>query len=681
MNAPRVTLDFESRSACSLRKCGAWRYSIDKTTEVLCLGYRLPYWDEGRVELWHPAFSHLNIPESNDSEALYELLEWISDGGLVEAHNAWFERSLWVNIMAPHYGFPGIGPSQWRDSAAKAAAHALPRSLEDAIAALGLDVHKDMAGHKLMMKLSKPRKPRKAEREAGITTRLWWENLKLFEELWAYCRQDVLAEASLSAALPDLNEQESALYVLDQQINERGFQLDQEAVETALRLIHQETTHLNQELKTLTKGKVHKATQRAQMLRWFESEGLVLEDTQAATIDATLSLGHDTLEPMARRGLAILRTLGKSSTAKYEKMQDWMAPDGRIRGSLIYHGATTGRWTGAGVQPHNFVRGHVKDTGQLWGLLKTLLTTGDRRDVEQRYGRNIMEALSEGLRGAIVAGPSTQLYVADYSAIEARVVMWLAGQESALEIFRKGDDIYLDMATTIYHYPCNKDDHPKERQLGKATILGCGFQMGASRFVDTAALYGITIDEDFSKGVVDAYRAKYPKVKALWYDMEQAAVDALHRDNEGIPVECGKVEWLLDGRFLYCILPSGRRLAYPSPQLSPRKTPWGETRMQLSYMGVDAHTRQWKRAVTYGGMLVENVTQAVARDVLAEALTRLEATGRYHPVLSVHDEIISESSSKQSSVAVYEAIVTKNPGWANGLPIACEGWRGTRYRK
>src|ERR1035437_4448979 len=243
MNAPRATIDFESRSSISLRKHGAWRYSIDPSTEVLCLGYRLPSWEEGRVELWHPAFPSLGIPESNDSEALYELLEWISTGALVEAHNAWFERSLWRNIMEPRFAFPPIMDKHWRDSAAKAAAHALPRSLEEAIEALGLEEHKHATGHKLMLKVSKPRKPRKAEREAGITTRLWWENLKLFEELWAYCRQDVLAEASLSAALPDLNEQESALYVLDQQINERGFQLDQEAVETALRLIHQETTH------------------------------------------------------------------------------------------------------------------------------------------------------------------------------------------------------------------------------------------------------------------------------------------------------------------------------------------------------------------------------------------------------------------------------------------------------
>src|ERR1035437_2829413 len=634
----------------------------------------MPSWPEGRVELWHPAFPHLNIPESDDSEALYELLEWISDGGLVEAHNAWFERSLWTNILVPKYGFCSIGNLEWRDSAAKAAAHALPRSLEDAVEALGLDEHKDVAGHKLMLKMSKPRKSRKAERalweKTGVPPPLllWHESTELLSKLFAYCRQDVVVEAMLSAALPDLNVQESALYVLDQQINERGFQLDQEAVNTALALIASESQRLNTELCSLTQGKVKKATQRAQMLRWFEGKGLDLDDTQAATI--TEVLGSVNLSQNARRGLEILSTLGKSSTAKYEKMKDWMAPDGRVRGGLIYHGATTGRWSGSGVQPHNFPRGTIKNQEALWRHLKE----------HAPIKLDIMTALSHGLRGAIIAGPGQRLFVADYSAIEARVVMWLAGQEDALDIFRRGEDIYLDMASTIYDKMCSKED-TQERQLGKATILGCGFQMGASRFVDTAALYGITIDEDFSKRVVDAYRMKYPRVKTLWYDMEQAAVDALHRDNADESIPCGQVTWRLDGRFLYCQLPSGRQLASPNPRLTPRQTPWGETRMQLSFMGVDSHTHQWTRQVTYGGMLVENVTQAVARDVLAEALTRLDATGTYHPVLSVHDEILSEASLDEGSVAEYEALVTESPVWGDGLPLAAEAWTGMRYRK
>src|ERR1035437_9186844 len=277
-NVPCLVADFETRSAISLRKSGAWRYSIDETTEILCLGFRLPSWEEGQTALWHPEFSCLGISEAECPELL-ELVEWITEGGLVSCHNAFFERSIWTNILTPRYSFPLPQPAQWRDSAAKAAAHALPRSLADAIDALGLDEHKDLAGRKTMLKLAKPRKPRKKEREAGVTGLLWWESPELFEQLWAYCRQDVVAEAALSVALPDLNDQESALYVLDQQINERGFQLDQEAVSTALTLISLETKKLNDELKTLTQGKVAKATQRAQMLKWFEGEGLDLEDT------------------------------------------------------------------------------------------------------------------------------------------------------------------------------------------------------------------------------------------------------------------------------------------------------------------------------------------------------------------------------------------------------------------
>src|ERR1035437_9559390 len=362
MNAPTAVCDFESRSACSLKRCGAWKYSCDSTTEILCMGYRLPWWDEGRVELWHPAFPQLGISESDDSEALSELVDWIVEGGLVTCHSCFFERSLWTNILTPRYSFPLPQPAQWRDSAAKAAAHALPRSLADAIDALGLDEHKDLAGRKTMLKLAKPRKPRKKEREAGVTGLLWWESPELFEQLYDYCRQDVLAEAALSAALPDLNAQESTLYVLDQQINERGFQLDQEAVATALTLIEQETCRLNGELKILTGGRVAKATQRAQMLRWFEGEGLILEDTQAATIAETLSSLRATDDStVSYRALEIVGLLGKSSTAKYEAMPNWMAPDGRVRGGLIYNGATTGRWVGTGVQVHNLPRGTIKN--------------------------------------------------------------------------------------------------------------------------------------------------------------------------------------------------------------------------------------------------------------------------------------------------------------------------------
>lgn len=681
MNTPKATIDFETRSACDLRACGAWKYSIDPTTEILCLGYHLPHWSNKKVALWHPPFLHLGIVESQDGNTLLELIEWIKIGGLVEAHNAWFERSIWTNILVPRHGFPVIQPFQWRCSAAKAAAHALPRHLADAGEALNLPIQKSESGHKLMMKVSKPRKARKKEREAGVRGLLWWESKEFFQELWDYCKQDVLAEHTLSTALPDLNPYESQIYILDQCINERGFQLDMQAVRVALQRIRSETHRLNQKLAKLTQGAVKRATQRAKLLRWLnEVENVGIWDTKAETIAAfTSDKCRTPLSDRARHALRIIRLLGKSSTAKYIAMRNQAAPDGKVRGGLIYHGASTGRWTGAGVQPHNFPRGAVKDIETLWADLKayrTLYVSAKAR--EENKPLEVMEGLSQGLRGAIVPSPGYQLFVADYAAIEARVVMWLAGEVEALDMFRKGVDIYLDMASAIYDKPCNKEEHPQERQLGKATILGCGFQMGASRFVDTAALYGVTIDEEFAETVVALYRSKYARVKQTWYDYEDAALRAVQTKR---PVVSGKVRWLVEGRFLYAELPSKRRLAYPDPEIHERQMPWGSTKNCLTFMGIDSYTHKWRRQVTYGGSLVENVTQAVARDIMAEAIVRYEESGIYRVVLSVHDEILAEALEGQGSIQEFESLLTTPPMWAKGCPIAAEGWVGKRYRK
>jgi DNA polymerase len=306
----------------------------------------------------------------------------------------------------------------------------------------------------------------------------------------------------------------------------------------------------------------------------------------------------------------------------------------------------------------------------LWADLKT----GDVALIASKYG-SVMGALSHALRGAIIADPGKQLFVSDFSAIEARVVMWLANQTDALNIFRQGKDIYLDMAATIYRRVCTKKD-VKERQLSKAVVLACGFGMGASKFVNTAATYGITIDEDFSQQVVNAYRAKYARVKAMWYAQEDAAIRCV---KIGHSVQCDKIGWLYEGRFLYAVLPSGRRLSYPDPEIHVRQTPWGEPKPSLTFMGVDAHTRQWKRQHTYGGSIVENQCQAVARDLLAEAIVRCE-NGGFPVVMTCHDEIVSEGSMA-GDLQEFEALVTECPQWATGLPIAAESFKAFRYRK
>ena len=682
MNAPTACVDFETRSACSIRACGAWRYSVDSTTEILCLAYSLPFWDGGRTELWHPAFLHLGIQESPIPA---DLFEWITDGGLVCAHNVQFEEYIWSNIATPRFSWPVVPMSSWRCSAAKAAAHALPRALEDACTALKLSVSKDVVGHKAMVKASKPRKSRKAERElwakTGQTppTPLWHESRELFETIWAYCRQDVLAECALSDALPDLSPHETDVFLMDLAVNLRGFQLDPWAVAQALTLIEEETAILNSELAVITNGVVKKATQRAQMITWFNSQGVVMENTQKATLDAMMEFGDvgpgvEMTVPV-QRALEIVRALGRSSTAKYQKMSDWADPrDWRVRGSILYHGASTGRFSGRGVQPHNFPRGSVKDMEKLWKTLQD----AQRPTIEAEYG-SVMAACADGLRGAIVACPRHVLYVADYAAIEARVVLWLADDQAGLDLFRSGADIYCSMADSIYGYSVNKATHPTERGVGKVAILGLGFQMGAPRFqAAVLTMAGIIIDDELAQATVNAYRERFWRVKALWADTQEAAMTAVSSKR---PERCGYTTWVREGIFLYCVLPSGRRLAYAFPQIKATVTSWGETRPALTFMGVDPLTRQWKRQSTYGGSLVENVTQSVARDLMAEGMMRIEASADYELVLSVHDETVAESVQGTGSVQEYERLLTELPDWAAGCPIAAEGFTTFRYKK
>ncbi len=290
---------------------------------------------------------------------------------------------------------------------------------------------------------------------------------------------------------------------------------------------------------------------------------------------------------------------------------------------------------------------------------------------------SLMDVLSHALRGAIVASPGKALYVADYASIEARVVMWLAGEEYGLELFRTGADIYLDMAADIYGRVCTKAD-TKERGMGKIAILGLGYQMGWLKFQAQCAAAGQDIDDDFAQQVVTAYREKYATIKQLWYDQEDAAIAAVRRP--GRRIQAGLVYWVVEGRFLYCGLPSGRRLAYPDPAIKSRTTPWGAEKPSLTYKGVSGFSHQWQTQTAYGGMLVENITQAVARDIMAEAMTRCEKDGHFKPVLTVHDEIVAEGKPGQS-VQEFGRLVATNPDWSIGLPIATEEWSGSRYHK
>ena len=396
----------------------------------------------------------------------------------------------------------------------------------------------------------------------------------------------------------------------------------------------------------------------------------------------TTSLSSDDRERYQRilRALEIVKSVGRSSTAKYETMQDWVCPDNRVHGGLLYHGASTGRWTGAGVQPHNFVRGSVQDMETAWTIIKTRDRDRICRDVLNAKGEpigTVMDVLAHVIRGAIVPTKGKQLFVGDYASIEARVLLWLADDQKALDVFRNHEDIYCYMATDIYGYPCNKKDHPNERQLGKTAVLGLGYQMGANKFMDTAALQGIVLTQEFAQEVVDTYRRKFWRVKNLWSQQETCAIDAV-LDPE-IEKSCGPVTWFTEGRFLYCRLPSGRCLAYADPEVRQRPTPWGAMKDSLTFMGINGFNRQWQRQTTYGGSLVENCVQAISRDCMAEAMWRCEQSRVYAPVLSVHDEIVAEA--EEGSTEEFTALMSQRPLWAEDCPIEVEVFVCNRYKK
>lgn len=717
LSADIVTMDFETRSACDLKKTGPWVYAQHPTTQIMCLAYRI---NKEKPRLWHMAHPKLGIAESLPPKKLFAA---IKTGALVECHNAFFERSIWVNICVKKMGWPKIDHDQWRCTAALAASRSLPRALEKAVKVMHLPIEKDMEGNRLMMKMSKPRKRTAKEikqlKALGMDweSLSWHENVKDCRRLWNYCVKDVLAECALSDRLGHLNKRELKIWKLDQAINERGIYCDREMAKSALVLAGKTAALLNKELEEITD--IPKASRRAQIKQWLsEKEGIDLPDTKGETLDLYLKDPEisKTISKRAKRVIKIVRSVNRTSTAKYQAMILRMSNDNRIRDTVMYFGAHSGRWSGKGVQPHNFPRGNIKNMEEACALI--LEEEPNSAYIQCIYG-DVMEHLSFSLRGALTAAPGYELYTADFAAIEARVVFWLARAHSALRIFERGDDIYCDFAKTIYRRTIDKEKDPNERQMGKQSILGLGFGMGFCKFLITLRKYNISftraevekIVPDYHKikawvlkegkaqvskakdlnltsdlpelvlckYVVDVYRKTYVEIPSLWKAQESAAIAAVL--SPGRRVSCGLVSWWVEDDFLICKLPSGRYLYYRQPRVSIQKNQWGGEKQTLSYMGVDSDTKKWGRVFTYGGKLVENIVQGIARDLMAWAMLRIDRTGVYKLVLTVHDELIAEAKKGLGNIAEYARIIKKVPKWAKGCPIDCDAKVMHRYKK
>lgn len=701
-----VDIDFETISDIDIKKHGAWIYSRSPNTHILCLCYSI---NHGDVQIYIQGIT----------EEPLDLFEAIRANYTVVAHNAGFERSIWRNICVERLKWPSIKPTQWKCSAAKAAAFALPRPLGKVGKALNLPVIKDEEGSRTMLKLSKYRKPTKHN------TSILHSNPEDFKKLYAYCATDVLSEIEVDKAVPDLTNYERQVWLLDQRMNFRGIPVDIDAVNIFIKLLEQKKAELLIELEDLTLGEVTSAKQVAKSLEWLKQAGFNLPNLQKATVIELLE--QKDLNTTVKRFLEIRQNLGKSATDKFEAMRRTCdTKDNLIRDYLMYHGASTGRWSGKFVQFQNMTRGDHKNTDKIIEFVKN---SRDLETIEMMYG-DIFKVAASCVRGMICAEENQELIVADFAAIECRVLLWCADGQAGLDIFRRKEDIYKFMAQAIYGIKY-EDVTDNQRFIGKTVILGCGYGIGREKFLKTCQGYKIDLEKiatepfirdgismiiksaskeekevcqnilDFlelntlettynymretvfpaelvvSQYLVGTYRASNPEVLSLWYGTERAAIQAVLT---GEPQYCGKCIWHINDNFLLCRMPSGRDIAFAYPELKMELTPWGKEKYKLYHWAVD-DKKNWRKTNTFGARLVENLSQSISRDLMADAMLVSENSGM-PVILTVHDELITKV--KKDSGKTLEDLVTvmtTSSPWAEGLPLAAEGWTGKRYKK
>ena len=633
-----VSCDFETRSAVDLRKTGVYKYAADPSTDIWCLAYKAPWSDD--VLVWQPG------------DAIDPYLEdWILAGGLLSAWNSQFERIIWNEIMVGRYQWPATKIKQWRCTMAQASAMGLPRALGQAAAVLGVEEQKDKAGAALMLRMARPRK---VNADGSYT---WWNTKDKIDTLVAYCRQDVRTELSVAETLNAMPDSERRLYQLDQRINDRGVKVDIDLIDRVSKLANSASENIDAEMKRLTNGQVKAATNAMDLTAWLRGYELNINSVDKQTVTRLLAM--DGLHPIIKQVLRLRQDGAKSSTAKYDAMVNAANADDRMRGLLMYHGAATGRWSGRLVQPQNFPRPQKKQD-ELDEIIAKLKAD---QDVSEHGAGTVLA--SDLLRSMLIADEGHRLMFADYSAIEARVLAWVAGQNDLVETFRKGGDVYKEMASAIYNVDVESVTDG-QRQVGKMAILGCGYGMGGKRFAEQCATMGIKVDEDEAKRIVSVYREKNNRIAQYWRDVENDFVDMVK--------EAGRV------RSVELPLPSGRSLTYHNPRIIQRETPWGAMRDTAQVDTLNSVTRQWVSQIIWGGLLTENVVQATARDMMATAMMALEIKG-YPVILSVHDEIICEVPDGFGSLDEMIDIMTRVPAWAEGCPINAEGKEGKRYRK
>ena len=622
----KVYCDIETRSRVDLKKSNVYRYVECPDFEILLCAYAV---EDGPIEL-------LSTPE----EIADVMREFVFDPDTVLwAHNAAFERVC----FSAYYGLPVgtyLDPAEWDDTMPLASEHGYPASLDGAAKALGAP-EKDSAGSHLIRYFSVPN--RKGTFNGPEDSPERWE------EFGRYVVQDVDTLREIARRLPAWPPGERELFVADQRINDRGIRLDRPLAEAAVDA--GEINLIEQELEFIGLTGVDNPNSLPQVLAWFESHGLPLPNLRAETVEATLkelrSAPENARDEVAIRVLELRQDLALVASKKYLSALGSVSSDDRLRGAFRFFGAHTGRWAGRGVQLHNLPRAQLDSEEETEAAIAAL-HAGDGA------GSYTLKALVR----ALFTGP---FVVSDYSAIEARVVAWLAGEQWVLDAFEAGRDIYVETAGRMFDL--DEEAARARRHEGKVAVLALGYNGG----VGSLRAMGAEGVDAHLQGLVDRWRRTNPAIVEMWKDLDRAFY-------HGGEVGSGRIRVEVEGRDRYLRLPSGRAITYHGVAAKTEMGPYGPRR-RLFFRDP---RRNWARVDTYGGRLTENVTQAVARDVLGASL--IELADRGFPVVGhVHDEVLVEGGPEDLEEVVDAMTVT--PSWAAGLPIDAEAFTTRRYRK
>lgn len=689
-----IVPDFETRSACDLKKCGAWRYAEDPTTEVLVL--RWAYSDRQDVGLWLPG---MPFPP--------ELAGAIANGDLFVPHNAAFEKAIWRRHMMPVYDWPDIPNTLWDDSMARCANLVIPQDLDMATRVLRLAEEKDVEASKFTVGLSK-------------FDRLgYWASITpaVQRRVAEYCGQDCLAQKGLRERVGTLSPAERQVWLLDQRINERGVRLDLDLVAKMQEVVDGATAPMLDRFREITG--IPKL-QSPKLKEWCHERGVKIPNLQKETLASWLDADPDSEDYESLAGdegaeqtdipadvgeaLRIKQLVGSASVKKLGRARSCVSFDGRARGLLQYHGAGPGLWAGRLLQPQNFPRGTIK--AEKWekkdpeGFIArkiSAIMTGDYRHVETFVGPAV-ETVVSSLRHIIVASDARELVVGDFAGIQARIALAAAGQHDKTRLMASGVDVYIDLACDIFGMPkpdwskgpeyfeplveAFKEDNYELRQYGKNSVLGLGFQMGAPKFLKR---YCKGKDLEFSKRIVETYRKEWaPEVPKLWAGLEEAALQTVWTRT---PHEAYGVLFKLEDMWMTARLPSGRKLHYFNPKPTRKEMAWSteedpDIRRSWSYQA--KKMGKWVNVDAFGGLLTENLASGLARDLLVSAMFKAERNG-LPIVLTVHDEIVSDAkpSSQTPNAVTLKQIMEDRPQWAvdMGVPVESETWSGQRYKK